>query len=67
MTQAEQRTVVLRAASKPRVEPAYPSLSEEALGQLKMAWRLAHVEDDWTKGGTVSDAWDRWATARARS
>jgi len=56
MTQAEQRTVVLRAASKPRVEPAYPSLSEEALGQLKMAWRLAHVEDDWTKGGTVPDA-----------
>ena len=60
MTQAEQRTVVPRAVPKPRVEPAYPSLSEEALGQLKMAWRLAHVDDDWSKGGTVSDAWDRW-------
>lgn len=48
------------ATREPGVIPGYPSLGTEALGALKLAWRLAHIEDDWTKGGRVSDAWDRW-------
>jgi len=46
---------------EPGVVPGYPALSKEAVGALKFAWRLAHVEDDWNKGGQVSDAWDRWS------
>lgn len=38
----------------------YPVLGERARGALKLAWRLSQVEDDWTKGGSVHDAWDRW-------
>src|SRR5258708_35817178 len=48
------------ATREPGIVPGYPALNREALGALKLAWRLAHVEDDWTKGGSVSDAWDRW-------
>lgn len=61
MTQTEHRNVVARTASKPQVDLAYPSLTEEALGQLKLAWRLAHERDDWTKGGRISDGFDRWS------
>ena len=39
----------------------YPVLSDRALGALKHAWSLSRVKDDWTKGGAVSDAWDRWS------
>ena len=49
-----------RTTSGPRVDSGYPSLTEEALGQLKLAWRLAHEVDDWTKGGRISDGFDRW-------
>jgi hypothetical protein len=38
----------------------FPALSQEAAGLLKMAWRLAEIEDDWTKGGSIDPAWDRW-------
>ena len=42
------------------VEPDdYPRLSREGLGALKFNWRKANVEDDWTKGGHLSEAWDR--------
>ena len=44
----------------PQIDVGYPSLTEEALGQLKLAWRLAHEVDDWTKGGRISDGFDRW-------
>jgi hypothetical protein len=37
----------------------YPRLSREGLGALKFNWRKANVKDDWTKGGRLSDAWDR--------
>jgi hypothetical protein len=37
----------------------YPRLSREGLGALKFNWRKANVQDDWTKGGSLSDAWDR--------
>lgn len=43
------------------VVPGYPSLSDEARGVLKFLWRKSHVKDDWTKGGEISDAWDRWS------
>lgn len=43
------------------VIPGYPSLSNEARGVLKFLWRKSHVKDDWTKGGEISDAWDRWS------
>lgn len=43
------------------VIPGYPSLSSDALGVLKFLWRKTHVGDDWTKGGEISDAWDRWS------
>jgi hypothetical protein len=38
----------------------FPSLSQEAAGLLKMVWRLSEIEDDWTKGGAIDSAWDRW-------
>jgi hypothetical protein len=60
MTETKARTVVARTTSGPRVDSGYPSLTEEALGQLKLAWRLAHEVDDWTKGGRISDGFDRW-------
>jgi len=41
--------------------PGYPSLSDQARGVLKFLWRKSHVNDDWTKGGEISDAWDRWS------
>jgi hypothetical protein len=37
----------------------YPRLSREGTGALKFNWRKANVRDDWTKGGALSDAWDR--------
>lgn len=46
MTNSKERTVVARASSAPRIDSGYPSLTEEALGQLKLAWRLAHEVDD---------------------
>lgn len=60
MTQIKKQTVVARTTSGLRVDSGYPSLTEEALGQLKLAWRLAHEVDDWTKGGRISDGFDRW-------
>lgn len=44
-----------------RIIAGYPSLSEQALGVLRFAWRKSHVDDDWTKDGSISDAWDRWS------
>ncbi|MGH4017995.1 MAG: hypothetical protein ACRDT0_01865 [Pseudonocardiaceae bacterium] len=44
-----------------RTIAGYPSLSQQALGSLRFAWRKSHVDDDWTKGGEISDAWDRWS------
>ena len=57
----EASPAVVVTSGEAEVVAGYPSLSKEALGALKLAWRLAHVEDDWTKGGRVSDAWDRWS------
>jgi hypothetical protein len=37
----------------------YPTLSREAVGALKFNWRKANAKDDWTKGGSLSEAWDR--------
>lgn len=37
MTQTKERTVVARTTSVPEVDLGYPSLTEEALGQLKLA------------------------------
>jgi hypothetical protein len=39
---------------------ALPSLSDDALGALKLAHRWANVDDDWTKDGQVAPCWDRW-------
>ena len=39
----------------------YPVLNERALGSLKHVWSLSQIKDDWTKGGSVHDAWDRWS------
>ncbi len=60
MTQTKKRTVVARTTSAPRVDSSYPSLTEEALGQLKLSWRLSNEADDWTKGNRISDEFDRW-------
>jgi|GEM_PF-1180965 len=38
----------------------FPSINQEAAGLLKMVWRLSEIEDDWTKGGSIHPAWDRW-------
>lgn len=38
----------------------FPSIGQEAAGLLKMVWRLSEIEDDWTKGGSIHPAWDRW-------
>jgi hypothetical protein len=40
--------------------PEFPSLSEDALGALKLAWRWVNVQDDWSKDGEVAENWDRW-------
>jgi len=47
-------------AADTKVIAGYPSLSREAAGALKLVWRLANIKDDWTKGGRIHDAWDRW-------
>ncbi|WP_201359216.1 linalool dehydratase/isomerase domain-containing protein [Mycobacterium paraintracellulare] len=39
----------------------YPALNERTLGALKHVWSLSQIQDDWTKGGEVHDAWDRWS------
>jgi len=36
-------------------------LSSDALGALNYLWRKAHLVDDWSKGGEISSAWDRWS------
>jgi hypothetical protein len=54
MTQTKKRTVVARTTSAARVDSSYPSLTEEALGQLKLSRRLSNEADDWTKGGRIS-------------
>jgi hypothetical protein len=38
----------------------FPCISQEAAGLLKMVWRLSEISDDWTKGGSIHPAWDRW-------
>src|SRR4051812_19485297 len=38
----------------------FPAINQEAAGLLKMVWRLSEIEDDWTKGGSIHPAWDRW-------
>jgi hypothetical protein len=40
--------------------PEFPSLSDDALGALRLGWRWANVEDDWTKNGRIAENWDRW-------
>lgn len=47
--------------NKADVISGYPSLSNEAVGVLRFLWRKTHVDDDWAKGGKISDAWDRWS------
>jgi Linalool dehydratase/isomerase len=56
----ETKSATLMSPGGPEMVPGYPSLSNEALGALKLIWRYANIEDDWRKGGRVSDAWDRW-------
>ncbi len=43
-----------------KIVEGYPAISQEAAGALKLVWRLANIEDDWSKGGRIHDAWDRW-------
>jgi hypothetical protein len=38
----------------------YPALSDEAVGYLRLSWRRAIEDDDWSKGGELSLGWDRW-------
>jgi hypothetical protein len=41
--------------------PDLPSLSDDALGALKLAWRWVNVGDDWSINGEIADNWDRWS------
>ena len=43
-----------------RPNPDFPTLSDDALGALKLAWRWVNVDDDWSINGEVADNWDRW-------
>lgn len=52
-------TALANPADTPTIE-GYPALSREAAGALKLVWRLSNISDDWTKGGRIHDAWDRW-------
>lgn len=49
-----------RGSRQARVAAEYRVLEPRALGALRLAWRRAHVDDDWTKNGTISEGWDRW-------
>jgi hypothetical protein len=55
-------TSALSVANPAQVETieGFPSISAEAAGLLKMVWRLSLIEDDWSKGGSLHPAWDRW-------
>jgi len=59
-TRTQKPTTSPRVAVTGKTIPGYPALSDEALGMLRFSWRKSHVDDDWTKGGEISDAWDRW-------
>jgi hypothetical protein len=56
MTQTKKRTAVARTTSGPHVDSIYLSLTEEALGQLKLSWRLSNEADDWTNTAEESPA-----------
>jgi hypothetical protein len=43
-----------------KIVSGYPALTDDALGTLQFLWRKCHIEDDWSKTGEISDAWDRW-------
>ncbi len=56
-------TSTITAAANPAAlatVEGFPSINQEAAGLLKMVWRLSEIEDDWTKGGSIHPAWDRW-------
>ena len=36
----------------------YPAPSAQALGWLRYMYRKIHIEDDWSKEGRPSEAWD---------
>jgi hypothetical protein len=50
----------VEAASRASAVAGYPSLSDEAVGNLRLSWRRAMERDDWSKGGELSLGWDRW-------
>jgi hypothetical protein len=60
MTETNRPAGATGTARESLVDSRYPSLKREASGQLKLAWRLAHEDDDWSKGGRISDGFDRW-------
>lgn len=41
-----------------KIVSGYPALSERALGWLRYMYRKVNIEDDWSKTGKPSDAWD---------
>jgi hypothetical protein len=53
-------TTVDRNTRSPSIIDGYPSLSDEAVGNLRFSWRRALEDDDWSKEGEMSLAWDRW-------
>jgi hypothetical protein len=62
MTQDESAVAVsVDEPDRPDTVAGYPALSREARGILKLMWRKSRVEDDWSKGGAISDCWDRWS------
>ena len=50
----------LQAKNDAAVNAAFPSLGDDALGALKLAWRWVHVEDDWSIDGEIGSNWDRF-------
>jgi hypothetical protein len=58
MSLSEQPTSTPPLGSPP---DASDQISDNALGALNYLWRKAHLDDDWTKGGEISAAWDRWS------
>jgi hypothetical protein len=53
-------TTALAKSARPIPDSDLPSLSADALGALKLAWRWVNVKDDWSIDGEIADNWDRW-------
>lgn len=60
MTNTQTRTNTQTSQPDGAANPQFPSLSDDALGALRLGWRWANVEDDWTRNGRIAENWDRW-------